>query len=80
MNNNAKFLEISQAHRISRLLLLLGVCVSKTVDEAICGREKKKQEKGRKKQHLPPPLLFTWGLAHHKFHFRGKKNPVTNSP
>lgn len=37
MNNNTKFVEISQAHRISRLLLLLGGCVSKTVDEAIWG-------------------------------------------
>lgn len=59
MNNNTKFLEISQAHRISRLLLLLGGCVSKTVDEAIWGGGGVKGEKGRKNSpfflhyHLP---------------------------
>jgi len=48
MNNNTKFLEISQAHRISRLLLLLGGCASKTVDEAICGRGGGKEKRAEK--------------------------------
>lgn len=62
MNNNAKFLEISQAHRISRLLLLLGGCVSKTVDEAICGRGKKTR-KGQKKTAPSSSIIVHLGFS-----------------
>lgn len=80
MNNNTKFLQISQAHRISRLLLLLGGCVSKPMDEAICGRVGGKEKRAEKNQPLLSPLSFTWNLAHCKFHFKRKKTPLTNSP
>lgn len=77
MNNNTKFLEISRAHRISRLLLLLAGCIARTLDEAILW--KRGGEKGRKtspcllRSRLPGMEL----TAH--FILKGK-NPVTNSP